>query len=150
MGNDKNTLSICDGEKCAVYFANRAACFLKLEEYEKACQDCTEALKLNPNYVKALMRRCAAREKKGGDDLYGALEDAKLASSLDANSKEAVAAVYRLEPIVAKRQEEQKEEMLGKLKDLGNMFLGKFGLSTDNFKMEQDPNSGGYSMKFSQ
>ena len=88
-----------------------------------------------------------ARELKGGDDLYGALEDAKAALEVD-STKEALDAVRRLEPIVTARQEQQKEEMIGKLKDLGNMFLGNFGLSCDNFKMEQDPNTGGYSMKF--
>lgn len=40
--------------------------------------------------------------------------------------------------------------MLGKLKDLGNSLLGKFGLSLDNFKAEQDAATGGYSIKFSQ
>ncbi len=41
----------------------------------------------------------------------------------------------------------EKDEMLGKLKDLGNTFLGRFGLSTDNFRFEPD-GKGGYGMSF--
>jgi hypothetical protein len=39
-------------------------------------------------------------------------------------------------------------EMLGKLKELGNSLLGKFGLSVDNFKAVQDPATGSYSISF--
>lgn len=36
----------------------------------------------------------------------------------------------------------------GKLKDLGNTILGKFGMSLDNFKAEKDPETGSYSIRF--
>jgi hypothetical protein len=34
----------------------------------------------------------------------------------------------------------------GKLKDLGNSILGKFGLSLDNFNFAKDPATGSYSV----
>lgn len=40
--------------------------------------------------------------------------------------------------------------MLGKLKDLGNSLLGRFGLSVDNFKADKDPQTGSYSIRFEQ
>lgn len=44
---------------------------------------------------------------------------------LDPDSAWAKAAVKRLEPLVAARHEKLKDEMLGKLKELGNSILGK-------------------------
>jgi hypothetical protein len=40
----------------------------------------------------------------------------------------------KLAPLVAAQREKEKEEMIAKLKDLGNSFLGKFGISLDNFQ----------------
>jgi hypothetical protein len=45
------------------------------------------------------------------------------------------------------QQEKEKDEMLAKLKELGNGLLGKFGLSTDMFKFDPQP-GGGYNMRF--
>lgn len=43
-------------------YANRAACHRQLYASKKVVHDCTEALKLNPNHVKALIRRAQAHE----------------------------------------------------------------------------------------
>ena len=45
------------------------------------------------------------------------------------------------------QKKKMTDEMLGKLKDMGNSILGKFGLSLNNFQMT--PNGqGGYSIQY--
>lgn len=61
-----------------------------------------------------------------------------------------MAAHARVKKIVEERQEKMKAEMMDKLKGFGNTILGKFGLSTDNFQMVQDPATGSYNINFSQ
>ena len=68
----------------------------------------------------------------------------------DPRHAEANRAVRRLPALIDERNEKLKAEMMENLKKLGNMVLRPFGLSTDNFKMEQDPASGGYNIKFEQ
>ncbi|CAN0247930.1 unnamed protein product, partial [Phaeothamnion confervicola] len=60
----------------AIFFANRAACHIQLEEWPQVVEDCSRALELKERYVKALMRRAAANEKLEKYDL--ALEDIKV------------------------------------------------------------------------
>eukprot|EP00903_Cladosiphon_okamuranus_P007845 g7589.t1 len=130
----------------AVYLANRAQGHLQLEEYETVVDDCTAALELDPRYVKALLRRQQANERLEKYDL--AAEDAKAVSEIDPSSRSAKESVTRLEKLQHEKNEKMKEEAIGKLKELGNSLLGNFGLSLDNFKTKQDPETGAYSISF--
>ncbi|KAF4136398.1 Tetratricopeptide repeat [Phytophthora infestans] len=132
----------------AVYFSNRAACLMRLGRTEESVDDCTQAVTLSPTYVKALLRRAEAFEKL--DKLEEALADYDAVLKIDPTVRTAVKSHERLQKIVHERQEKMKAEMLDKLKGFGNTILGKFGLSTDNFQMVQDPATGSYSVNFQQ
>lgn len=132
----------------SILYANRAAAKAKLNFKLPAIEDCTKALEFNPKYLKALLRRATLYEES--DKLDESLEDFKKILELDPSNADANAALIRLPPKIQERNENLKTEMLGKLKDLGNMFLKPFGLSTENFQMQQDPQSGSYSINFNQ
>ncbi|KAL5594651.1 hypothetical protein BROUX41_001570 [Berkeleyomyces rouxiae] len=70
---------------------------------------------------------------------------------LSAGDKKIVRAqLAALPPRIKAAQEAEMAEMWGKLKSLGNGLLKPFGLSTENFQMVKDEQSGGYSMSFNQ
>ncbi|CEO97134.1 Tetratricopeptide repeat [Plasmodiophora brassicae] len=139
-----------DEEKAllAVLHCNMGACYLSLNEHEKVVSHCTTALELNPSYEKALVRRAKAAEalKKYND----AVEDTKKLVELSPESKHYRNELARLERDNAAYQEAQKDEMMSKLKEMGNSLLGKFGMSLDNFQATKDPNTGSYSINFKQ
>ncbi|KAM7277437.1 hypothetical protein ACFE04_019303 [Oxalis oulophora] len=49
----------------SVLHCNRAVCWSKLGLWEKSVEDCNEALRIQPNYTKALLRRAASNGKLG-------------------------------------------------------------------------------------
>ncbi|GKY91222.1 hypothetical protein MPSEU_000094800 [Mayamaea pseudoterrestris] len=133
-------------EKLSVYHCNRAAVYLHLQKYDAVVKDCDAAILWNPRYTKALMRRCQAYEALDKTDK--ALEDAKMAYTIDPYNVKLKHTVQRIEKLEAERMEKLKTETMDKLKELGNSILGNFGLSLDNFKAVQDPNTGSYSLSF--
>ncbi|KAG9093408.1 hypothetical protein FRC06_011532 [Ceratobasidium sp. 370] len=104
----------------------------------------------DPKYVKALQRRASSNEIIGS---WSALSSAEsdyttLLEILPPSSQPPIRlALARLKPRVLEAKERETAEMMGKLKDLGNNILGRFGLSTDNFQFT--PNGqGGYGLNF--
>ncbi|KAF8921094.1 hypothetical protein CPB85DRAFT_1269302 [Mucidula mucida] len=136
----------------AILNANIGACYVKLGEHAHAVEACTEALRDDPNYIKALQRRAASNEVLDTwTSLTSAQEDYNTLLKLFPENSTQCTEVQRnhkkLQPRVEAAQKKETAEMLGKLKGLGNSILGNFGLSTDNFQFT--PNGqGGYSMNF--
>ncbi|XP_058271189.1 tetratricopeptide repeat protein 1 [Hemibagrus wyckioides] len=139
---------VCYSKERSFLFSNRAAARIHLEEKTDAIKDCTKAIELNPDYVRAILRRAELYEQT--EKLDEALEDYKTALEKDPSIPVAREACCRLPRQIEERNEKLKEEMLGKLKDLGNMILRPFGLSTANFQVNQDNNTGSYSVNFVQ
>jgi hypothetical protein len=108
--------------------------------------------------VKMLMRRAKAKTELDGwanlqaaDEDYRVLLSPTMEPALSPTDKRSVMESARaLGPRLNKAKEQEMAEMMGKLKGLGNSFLKPFGLSTENFKFEQDAKTGGYSMNFDQ
>jgi tetratricopeptide (TPR) repeat protein len=138
----------CFQKDRSVLFSNRAAARMKQDKKEMAIGDCSRAIQLNPSYIRAILRRAELYEKT--DKLDEALEDYKSILEKDPSVYQAREACMRLPKQIEERNERLKEEMLGKLKDLGNLVLRPFGLSTENFQIKQDSSTGSYSINFVQ
>jgi len=138
---------LCEKEYRAILYGNRAAAKIKFGAKDGAVMDCTKSLEYKPNYMKSLVRRSQLYEEM--DKLDEALEDYKKIFEMDPSNKDAYYATQRLPPLINERNEKLKTEMMGKLKDLGNMVLRPFGLSTNNFQL-QPTDAGGYTINFKQ
>lgn len=124
-------------------FCNAGYCLLKLELDDEAVELLSEAIRHLDTYQKAYLRRADGyyRLEKWSSAFADYESYAKLGGVLDAPTR-------ARHDAAKKKTDEEMAKMLGDLKDLGNRFLGNFGLSTDMFKFDKDPNSGGYSMRF--
>ncbi|KAK2841318.1 hypothetical protein Q7C36_012897 [Tachysurus vachellii] len=78
----------------AVIYRNRAACFLKKENYSNAASDATKAIDVDASDIKALFRRCQALEKLGKLDM--AFKDVQRCSTLEPKNKTFLETLRRL------------------------------------------------------
>lgn len=138
----------CSADRC-VLLSNRAAArsHLNPDDREGVVEDCSKSLELDDSYLKPRLRRAQTYRQMGGEKLDAALDDYRKILELDPDDQSVRRIIFELEAEINERNEKLKAEMLSKLKDLGNAVLRPFGLSTNNFQLDQN-DSGGYSVNF--
>ena len=78
----------------AILMANTASALIKMDRKAEAIEQCTEALRLNPKYVKALLKRGQMYEET--DKPHQAMKDFEKILEIDPDHNEAKMAVVRL------------------------------------------------------
>ena len=99
-----------------VLLKNRAACWLKLKDYDKALADCVAALEISPGDVKAIYRHAQALEGRG--DIPEALRMVKKLLGLEPKNREGLEMARRLAASI-KQQSDRLQSTDG---IMGEMF----------------------------
>ncbi|RXN08123.1 RNA polymerase II-associated 3 [Labeo rohita] len=93
---------------------NRAACFFRLKKFAVAESDCNLAIALDGKYVKAYVRRAAARVALNKQQ--EALEDYEMVLKLDPGNSEAQTEIQKLQQVLeSSRQTAEKSESAAEL-----------------------------------
>uniref|UniRef100_A0A8C9LJ03 Tetratricopeptide repeat protein n=1 Tax=Piliocolobus tephrosceles TaxID=591936 RepID=A0A8C9LJ03_9PRIM len=137
-------------EMKSIIYSNRAACNVLIKNWNAVIDDCTKSIKYNNNYIKSYIRRSNAYEQL--EKYNDSINDLDKALSLDPSLlKTYEIKQKKLKTLAEQQLNKEKEEMVGKLKDFGNMLLGKVGLSLDNFEVQKNPNNdGSFNIQFKQ
>jgi len=133
-------------ELLKVLYSNISIAFKKKKSHKNTINYCSLALEIDENFEKAISNRADAYYQT--HEYEKALDDYKRLRELNSQHNNE-ARIEICEEKVKKEFEIKKDEMLGQLKGLGNTILGKFGMSLDNFKLDQQP-GGGYNIRFEQ
>lgn len=108
-----------DYEECILYYTrsisiaplaatynNRALAYLRLSRWDEAVRDCNYVLKLEPQNIKALLRRGTGLKGKG--DMSRAAQDMKAVLEMEPNNKTALDLVKEINAEETKKAEEMK------------------------------------------
>lgn len=90
----------------AVFHSNRAACLMQMKpiDYEAVLSECSLALQVQPDFVRALLRRARAFEAIGKYEM--AMQDVQSLLAVDPNHGDALGIAGRLRLAMAPRQED--------------------------------------------
>lgn len=133
-------------ETLGVVFMNRGLCFKNLNEKDKAIDMFSKSLLFDPTKTKSLYQRLELLYEKG--DYIEAQEDyIKLKASDSKLLYEFKVNEFTVNYKAEEKKKQMTQQMMGQLKDVGNSLLGLFGLSVDNFQVNQQ-DGGGYNIQF--
>jgi DnaJ family protein C protein 7 len=102
---------------------NRAQAYNSLKEYESAVQDCTEALRLDPGYVKAMKVR--AKAHAGNENWEEAIRDYKSVAENNPSERGIAEEIRRAEFELKKSQRKDYYKILGVGKDASEQEIKK-------------------------
>lgn len=149
----QNKAGLDDGEEGTISEVTDAE-ETRIESLRKSTHTLDQIRKLQ---TKLLLRRAKANTNlstwsalQAADEDYRLLLSPAMEPCLSPTDKKTIVqAAQALAPKLNAAKEREMTEMMGKLKGLGNSILKPFGLSTENFKFEQQE-GGGYAMNFDQ
>jgi len=121
----------------AACHGNAAACHLRMARPEEALAHCDDAVYFDPQYSKVFLRRARARQLLGQAEL--AVKDVERCIAIDPTDEGARTMLAEVEKEAQRQRAASQEEVMGKLKELGNGILGRFGMSLDHFKTSKNP-----------
>ena len=111
----------------------------------KAKEHFTKAIELDEMYVKPHYQRMMIL--KSETEYEEALVDAKRIMELDPSFPQIKKTTIELEKLQKEKFDKMKDEVMDGMKNLGNMFLGNFGMSVENFKTVQNQD-GTYNIQY--
>ncbi|KAJ5534796.1 hypothetical protein N7527_001050 [Penicillium freii] len=107
----------------AKILGNRAQAYINLKEYDSAIQDCTEALRLDPAYIKAMKCRAKAHGKAGNWE--EAIRDYKSVAENNPNETGIAEDIQNAEFELKKSQRKDYYKILGITKDASDQEIKK-------------------------
>lgn len=134
-------------EQKAIYFNNKGMALLLLDRKDDALEAFTQSVSYNENYLKPRFQKLKIYKEQ--EKYSEAKEEGKFIMERDPSFGGIIAEMQKLDKLEAEKLNKMKDEVLGNLKNLGNMVLGKFGMSLDNFKLNQNAD-GTYNVSMNQ